>query len=778
MANSHPPFYCRGGDTLATNMERLLVILDVESSRFRKGMTGARGSVNAFDTAVRDVRRSLMSLMSVYAGVKLGGMFLQAAKETEKFRMQLQTVLKSAEAGNAAFQWARDFARQTPHDTANVVQAFNIMTATGIKGVQGFMTAIGDAAYVMNKDIVDVATAVVSLEKRVWRRMGVTINRVGKEWSVSMKGIKIVTEHNLDAVRAALEKVLKYSFGGGMELAKTQWAGTMAILRSLWWEFRSDVMGSGENQSPFTYMIVEINKVRQAWENWAGTEDYKAFIDKWQRSLVSAFKKVVAVLSFLGKHFDTVIRFIKVLVENMILLKIIGTVTALWKAFNKVMSTTERTTKSVAGAVKLLNSALVTTSLFAFIWALNAFYDASERVKKSIRSTYSAIGTGGGLLNADKRIPTHDIDVERTKNLEEWSARDSLTRMINASAEAERQAALADAEESALAARQAAYESLQKSVESLSKSIRSDWISSTKTAQEQNDIWYKDQLAALDAVKSANANYETDVTRLKETHAARHKEILEQQTEDVKAAIVAQVNLMRDKVKYGFASASSFISVLEEMRATLPELSEEWQVVTDAINDFTEQTNKAEAATEKLGDTMKDALSEKLKAIPDTLSGAFASAIVYGQNLSESLKSLAQDIVYTIVKAWILKSLFGGVGSLFGGSIGAVSAGVGNGASASIPGLASGGPVSAGKSYIVGEEGPELFSPSSSGSIIPNGAALSSGGGDIYNINMTIKALDSKDVSQVLSGQRGVIESLAVESIKRNGPLRAAVKGA
>ncbi len=765
-------------------MERLLVILDVESSRFRKGMVGARGSVNAFDTAVRDVRRSLMSLMSVYAGVKLGGMFLQAAKETEKFRMQLQTVLKSAEAGNAAFQWARDFARQTPHDTANVVQAFNIMTATGIKGVQGFMTAIGDAAYVMNKDIVDVATAVVSLEKRVWRRMGVTINRVGKEWSVSMKGIKIVTEHNLDAVRAALKKVLTYNFGHGMELAKGQWAGTMAIMRSLWWEFRSDVMGSGESGSPFTYMIVKANEVRQAWENWAGTEDYTVFIEKWQKNLVGALEKVIGVLFFLGKHFDTIIRLIKVLIEQWILLKIIGKITILVKAFNKVMADSGRTTKSTARAIKTLNGALITTSLFAFIWALNKFYEASERVKKSIRSTYSAIGTGGGLL---KNLPgvqgtsdVPDIDSQRTQNLKAWKAKSVQDRMASARELSEAEEALAAAAEAALAERQAAYEKLKKTVESLSKSIRSDWISSTKTALEQNDIWLKDQLAALDAVKSANQNYETDVTRLKETHAARQKEILEQQTEDVKSALIAQVNLMRDKVKYGFASASSFIDVLEEMKSTLPELSEEWQVVTDAITDFTEQTNQAEKATEKLGDTMKDALSEKLKAIPDTLSGAFASAIVYGQNLSESLKSLAQDIVYTIVKAWILKSLFGGVGSLFGGSIGAASAGVGNGASASIsiPGLASGGPVSAGKSYIVGEEGPELFSPSSSGSIIPNGTAIGGGGGDIYNINMTIKALDSKDVSQVLSGQRGVIESLAVESIKRNGPLRAAVKGA
>ena len=37
-------------------------------------------------------------------------------------------------------------------------------------------------------------------------------------------------------------------------------------------------------------------------------------------------------------------------------------------------------------------------------------------------------------------------------------------------------------------------------------------------------------------------------------------------------------------------------------------------------------------------------------------------------------------------------------------------------------GMAAGGPVSAGSAYMVGEKGPELFVPPSSGAIVPNGA--------------------------------------------------------
>lgn len=53
---------------------------------------------------------------------------------------------------------------------------------------------------------------------------------------------------------------------------------------------------------------------------------------------------------------------------------------------------------------------------------------------------------------------------------------------------------------------------------------------------------------------------------------------------------------------------------------------------------------------------------------------------------------------------------------------------------------AAGGPVMGGGSYIVGEKGPELFTPGSSGMITPNNKL---GGGNNYNI--TVQAWDTRD---------------------------------
>lgn len=66
-----------------------------------------------------------------------------------------------------------------------------------------------------------------------------------------------------------------------------------------------------------------------------------------------------------------------------------------------------------------------------------------------------------------------------------------------------------------------------------------------------------------------------------------------------------------------------------------------------------------------------------------------------------------------------LDSLFGGTsGDGLGGAVGGVLGGL-----FGLPGRATGGPVSPGRGYLVGERGPELFVPTSAGRV-ENGATL------------------------------------------------------
>lgn len=66
----------------------------------------------------------------------------------------------------------------------------------------------------------------------------------------------------------------------------------------------------------------------------------------------------------------------------------------------------------------------------------------------------------------------------------------------------------------------------------------------------------------------------------------------------------------------------------------------------------------------------------------------------------------------------------------------------------SIPGKAVGGPVASGTTYLVGEEGPELFTPSRSGYIIPNDELASGGSDTVINVVFSGDVIgDEKSIS-------------------------------
>jgi hypothetical protein len=74
-----------------------------------------------------------------------------------------------------------------------------------------------------------------------------------------------------------------------------------------------------------------------------------------------------------------------------------------------------------------------------------------------------------------------------------------------------------------------------------------------------------------------------------------------------------------------------------------------------------------------------------------------------------------------------------------------------------LPGRANGGPVAANTAYLVGERGPEVFLPSTSGQIVPNvdlgtsvsrSGVMAGGGGNTYNISVNAGVGDPRAIGQ------------------------------
>ena len=175
------------------------------------------------------------------------------------------------------------------------------------------------------------------------------------------------------------------------------------------------------------------------------------------------------------------------------------------------------------------------------------------------------------------------------------------------------------------------------------------------------------------------------------------------------------------------------------------------RAAADAIDKVTRATEDAAHAQEQWAQSM---------------AGHFDGLITGGKNLRGVLMSIARQLES---RGW--QQLFSGLGSwLFGGGVGAPLNAMGSGPLAGF--RADGGPVSAGKSYIVGERGPELFTPRGSGQITSNEALR---GGSNEPVQVVVRLLPSGEFDArventaraVVRVERGGIVSDAVSATYR-----------
>lgn len=132
------------------------------------------------------------------------------------------------------------------------------------------------------------------------------------------------------------------------------------------------------------------------------------------------------------------------------------------------------------------------------------------------------------------------------------------------------------------------------------------------------------------------------------------------------------------------------------------------------------------------GETAASTFQEVGQVFSSSFSSAFQSIIDRTSSVKDAFSSMVSSILSSLTNLFANKAmeqLFGGGSSGGSGILGKVFSSFFSGPSSPMPSAtfggpkAAGGPVSAGKHYLVGERGPELFAPGTSGSIIPNRSA-------------------------------------------------------
>ena len=139
--------------------------------------------------------------------------------------------------------------------------------------------------------------------------------------------------------------------------------------------------------------------------------------------------------------------------------------------------------------------------------------------------------------------------------------------------------------------------------------------------------------------------------------------------------------------------------------------------------DVRASTSGFRADVESMRSTLDSSLLDGFARAGDVLERGLLSAIRRGKLGFDELK----DVAFRALSQIAAQAVQSGIGNLFGGTANTGIAGSNNslgsllsgllGSLFGLPGRATGGPVAPGSAYIVGERGPELFVPTSSGRI-------------------------------------------------------------
>ena len=232
------------------------------------------------------------------------------------------------------------------------------------------------------------------------------------------------------------------------------------------------------------------------------------------------------------------------------------------------------------------------------------------------------------------------------------------------------------------------------------------------------------------------------------------------------------------------------------------ELNRSHDAMQKMMNDTTGTLEKQKTTFEQIGEQIKKNNEEfslsgeifsTLQSFTSSFSRSLAEALVYGKSLNKSFKELAKGLLVDILAKMIERIILLGIEKLIIEKLfkqdtkrldmeknitaekrkqvywqtlllaltgGASFFGLGGSAKQ------HGGAVSKGRPVLVGERGPEMFVPNTTGQIQQN--ARGTGGGPV-NVNFSITALDASGFSEMLIQNRGTISHIINQAVNERG---------
>lgn len=289
--------------------------------------------------------------------------------------------------------------------------------------------------------------------------------------------------------------------------------------------------------------------------------------------------------------------------------------------------------------------------------------------------------------------------------------------------------------------------------------------------------------SAVEAIKEETKKYNTELELLNSGLDTAAQLQLQKAIVSMKEAIAVQeVRLNEELLEKGRNNTS------REQRARLQKMQDGLAVLyaedaankaaLKALQDKNNEIRNAKAAQKELANVIKsetvpeiERLKEASEMVGSSFERSMMSMVKGTATAKDAFRSMAADIISELYRMFVVKQITGFItGAIQGAFMPREYS-----APPARP-QATGGPVSAGSPYLVGERGPELMIPSRSGTIIPNNK-LGGGGGVVVQQTFNFAANGDESVKQIIAQQAPKIAKMTQQSImesrRRGGQMKA-----
>ena len=719
----------------------------------QKNLNRVEKNTNKSANAFSNLQKVIVGAVAAVGAFKLGKDFLNTAVEVENLSIQLKFLTGSAEEGSKAFDTLTKFAGTVPFELQQIANSAPLLlTVTdGADELNEVLKITGDVAAATGLDFRTTAEQIQRAfaggiaSADIFREKGVK-SLLGFEEGVRYSAAQ-TKEHIMNAFRDGSAVMI----GASDEMANT-FTGTMSMMSDKLFQFQKKLMESG----PFDFI--------------------KALMKTADDAMTANFGSIENAAEMMGKKITEVARTAliggaKLIDAFMPVFKFIG------NAISDLLSATNNLHPTIK-AMGLVGFMLLGIKGKAVVLAIGS---ALQPIKNMFAEIFDIQAKATEIARNYTPFLSDEQKAIMDQNIKEM--KDAAKSLRNEMDETEDR--FKDAEVNLDVPKFFDAEADIKEIGEYERAVRNMLDNVDKKTAQSALNQYNDKiiLIAREQKQALAAEAEKQAQLAIEQEKANQLMLLKKQTfnklvteaeqKEAKKRFFISEQLHKQKLAFKKAEHDGVVAFEEKMRKkelflarhNLDQKRKFHELEREGVKKFNEENiSYLEAYTEgfknQIGqqkstlDQLRDAGANAFNSLANSLTdfvmtGKFKFKDFANMVIRELVRIAAQAAITFALKKAASFFTFG------------------------IPFFAEGGNIGKDQPAIVGEKGPELFVPQSSGKIIPNdqlGSGAERGGlGRTVNVNFTVNAIDSNSFQTTLAEQRDTIVGIINDAVMDKG---------